>query len=80
MHVGIGSKCIKCHIWTTKASFSIYYTHYGTRKHMRQLIDVSLHVTNIMVDGETINKDNNTLTRQQNRVSATKSSQQDGRQ
>jgi hypothetical protein len=47
---------------------------------MRQLIDVSLHVTNIMVDGETINKDNNTLTRQQNRVSATKSSQQDGRQ
>jgi hypothetical protein len=33
-----------------------------------------------LVDGETINKDNNTFTRQQDRVSITKSSQQDGKQ
>jgi hypothetical protein len=41
---------------------------------------VSLHVTNVLADGETINKDNNTLTRQQDRVSIGKSSQQGGRQ
>jgi len=41
---------------------------------------VSLHVTNVLANGETINKDNNTLTRQQDRVSTGKSSQQDGRQ
>ncbi len=41
---------------------------------------MSLHVTNVLADGETINIDNNTLIRQQDRVSAAKSSQQDGRQ
>jgi hypothetical protein len=47
---------------------------------MRQPIDVSLHVTNVLADGETNNINNNTPTRQQDRVLATKSSQQDGRQ
>jgi len=47
---------------------------------MTQPIDVSLHVINVLASGETINIDNNTLIRQQDRVSATKSSQQDGRQ
>jgi hypothetical protein len=47
---------------------------------MRQPIDVSLHVINVLAGGETINIDNNTFTRQQDRVSATKLSQQDGRQ
>jgi hypothetical protein len=47
---------------------------------MRQPIDVSLHVINVLAGGETINIDNNTLTRQEDRVSATKLSQQDGRQ
>jgi hypothetical protein len=47
---------------------------------MKQPIDASLHVINVLVDGETINKDNNTFTRQQDRVSITKSSQQDGKQ
>jgi len=47
---------------------------------MRQPIHVSLHVINVLTGGETINTNNNTLTRQQDRVSATKSSQQDGRQ
>jgi len=47
---------------------------------MKQPIDVNLHVTNVSADGETINKDNNTLTRQQDKVSTRKSSQQDGRQ
>jgi len=41
---------------------------------------VNLHVSNVLVDGETINRNNKTLTRQQVRVSTTKSSQQDGRQ
>jgi hypothetical protein len=41
---------------------------------------VSLHVINVLADGETIHRDNNTLTRQQDKVSTTKSSQQDGRQ
>jgi len=47
---------------------------------MRQHIDVSLHVINILASGETINTNNNTLTRQQDRVSIAKLSQQDGRQ
>jgi hypothetical protein len=47
---------------------------------MRQPIDVSLHVTNVLADGETNNINNNTPTRQQDRVLAAKSSQQDGRQ
>jgi hypothetical protein len=47
---------------------------------MRQPIDVSLHVINVLADGETIDTYNKTLTRQQDRVSATKLSQQDGRQ
>jgi hypothetical protein len=47
---------------------------------MRQPIDVSLHVINVLAGGETINIDNNTLTRQEDRVSAAKLSQQDGRQ
>jgi hypothetical protein len=47
---------------------------------MKQPIDVSLHVTNVLADGETINTNNNTFTRQQDRVSGAKSSQQDGRQ
>jgi hypothetical protein len=47
---------------------------------MRQPIDVSLHVINVLAGGETINTDNNTLTRQEDRVSAAKLSQQDGRQ
>jgi hypothetical protein len=41
---------------------------------------VNLHVTNVLADGETINKDNNAFIRQQDRVSTAKSSQQDGRQ
>jgi hypothetical protein len=47
---------------------------------MRQPIDVSLHVINVLVDGETINRDNNTFTRQQDKVSIAKLSQQDGKQ
>jgi hypothetical protein len=47
---------------------------------MKQPIDASLHVINVLVDGETINKYNNTFTRQQDRVSITKSSKQDGKQ
>jgi hypothetical protein len=47
---------------------------------MRQPIDVSLHVINVLADGETINTNNNTLIKQQDRVSASKLSQQDGRQ
>jgi hypothetical protein len=34
---------------------------------MKQPIDVSLHVTDVLADGETINKDNNTFTRQQDK-------------
>jgi hypothetical protein len=40
---------------------------------MRQPIDVSLHVINVLAGGETIKTDKNTLTRQQDRVSAAKS-------
>jgi hypothetical protein len=47
---------------------------------MRQPIDVNLHVINVLADDETINTDNNTLTRQQDNVSAAKSSQKDGRE
>jgi len=39
-----------------------------------------LHVTNVLADGETNNINNNTLTRQQDKILAAKSSQQDGRQ
>jgi len=41
---------------------------------------VSLHVINVLVGVETINTNNNTLTRQQDRVLVVKLSQQDGRQ
>jgi hypothetical protein len=47
---------------------------------MKQPIDVSLHVINVLADGETINRNNNTFTRQQDKVSVAKWSQQDGRQ
>jgi hypothetical protein len=47
---------------------------------MRQPIDVSLHAINVLAGGETINTDNKILTKQQDRVSTAKSSQQDGRQ
>jgi hypothetical protein len=39
---------------------------------MRQPIDVNLHVMNVLAGGETINIDNNTLTRQQDRVFSNK--------
>jgi hypothetical protein len=41
---------------------------------------VSLHVINVLANDETINIDNNTLTRQQDKVSAAKLSQQDERE
>jgi hypothetical protein len=47
---------------------------------MRQPIDVSLHVIIVLAGGKTINTDNNTLTRQQDKISPAKSSQQVGRQ
>jgi hypothetical protein len=47
---------------------------------MRQPIDVNLHVINVLAGGETINIDNNTITRQQDKVLAIQLSQQDGRQ
>lgn len=46
----------------------------------RQPIDVSIHVTNVPADAETVNRDSGKLTRQQDRVSTATSSQQDGRQ
>jgi hypothetical protein len=41
---------------------------------------VSLHVTKVPVVGETINRNNNTFTKQQDKVFGAKLSQQDGRQ
>jgi hypothetical protein len=46
----------------------------------RQPIDVSIHVTNVPADAETVDRDSGKLTRQQDRVSTATSSQQDGRQ
>jgi hypothetical protein len=63
-----------------KSKLFPYTTHIMALENTWGSLLMWVYVIKFLADGETINRNNNTFTRQQDRVSTAKLSQQDGRQ